>query len=70
MSHDTPEKLDVTIQPEAPVHEEQDSYDTSMERDVEQEVSDTLSERNVDQESESGVVRTRSGRISRPPDRY
>ena len=68
MSHDTAEKLDVTIQPEAPVHEEQDSDDTSMERDVEQEVSDTLSERNVDQES--GVVRTRSGRISRPPDRY
>ena len=68
VSHDTPEKLDVTIQPEAPVHEEQESEDTSMERDVEQEVSDTLSERNVDQES--GVVRTRSGRISRPPDRY
>ena len=36
--------------------------------DVEQEASDTLSERDVDQES--GVVRTRSGRISRPPDRY
>ena len=66
MSHDTPEKLDVTIQPEAPVHEEQESDDTSMERDVEQEVSNTLSERNVYQES--GVLHTRSGRISRPPD--
>ena len=65
MSHDTPDKLDVTIQPEAPVHEEQESDDTSMERDVEQEVSYTPSERNVVQES--GVLYTRSGRISRPP---
>ena len=36
VSHDTPKQLDVTMQSEAPVNEEQESDDPSMEKDVEQ----------------------------------